>query len=71
MSQTDSENEEDDDSEYFRSKSSLFGDEEPNWFLQKRQFQGTHSPVPVPMLVPKPTTDAKVSDNADNVGFFD
>nr|CAH7715869.1 unnamed protein product [Callosobruchus chinensis] len=55
-----SESENEDDSEYFRTNSSLLSEEEPNWFLQKRQFQGTHSPVPVPMLVPNPTTEAKV-----------
>ncbi|CAG9854521.1 unnamed protein product [Phyllotreta striolata] len=49
------------DSEYFTTKSAIWSDDEPNWFLQKRQFQGgTHSPVPVPMLVPNPTTEAKV-----------
>nr|CAI5826659.1 unnamed protein product [Callosobruchus analis] len=58
VAQSESENE--DDSEYFRTNSSLLSEEEPNWFLQKRQFQGTHSPVPVPMLVPNPTTEAKV-----------
>ncbi|CAH1994577.1 unnamed protein product [Acanthoscelides obtectus] len=55
-----SESDDEDDSEYFRTNSSLLSEEEPNWFLQKRQFQGTHSPVPVPMLVPNPTTEAKV-----------
>ncbi|XP_066151682.1 uncharacterized protein [Euwallacea fornicatus] len=53
----DSENE---DEEYLRSSSSLFNDSESNWFLQKRKFQGTNSPVPVPMLVPNPSDDAKV-----------
>ncbi|CAH1127866.1 unnamed protein product [Ceutorhynchus assimilis] len=56
----DSENEEDDDAEYFRSSSSLLDDNESNWFLQKRHFQGTASPVPVPMLVPNPSSEAKV-----------
>lgn len=59
VSHTDSEDEVEGDNEYFRSRSSLIGDDEPNWFLQKRHFQ-TASPVPVPMLVPKPTTEAKV-----------
>ncbi|KAF5291019.1 hypothetical protein FQR65_LT11472 [Abscondita terminalis] len=31
-----------------------------NWTLQKRHFAGTASPIPVPMLVPNPTTEAKV-----------
>ncbi|XP_066246029.1 uncharacterized protein [Euwallacea similis] len=53
----DSENE---DEEYLRSSSSLFNDSESNWFLQKRKFQGTNSPVPVPMLVPNPSDEAKV-----------
>ncbi|CAH0557348.1 unnamed protein product [Brassicogethes aeneus] len=56
---TDSEDDDQDDSEYFKNKS-LLSDDDANWFLQKRQFQGTHSPVPVPMLVPDPTGDAKV-----------
>ncbi|XP_019871463.2 uncharacterized protein LOC109599854 isoform X2 [Aethina tumida] len=57
---SDSEDEEDqDDAEYFKNKS-LLSDDDANWYLQKRQFQGTHSPVPVPMLVPDPTGDAKV-----------
>ncbi|XP_074031207.1 uncharacterized protein isoform X5 [Leptinotarsa decemlineata] len=61
VSSTDSENEDDDndDKEYFHQKS-LLSDDEPNWFLQKRQFQGTASPVPVPMLVPSPAIEAKV-----------
>ncbi|XP_018574031.1 uncharacterized protein LOC108913044 isoform X2 [Anoplophora glabripennis] len=59
VSQTESEDEREvDDSEYFRN--SLQNEDESNWFLQKKQFQGTHSPVPVPMLVPNPTTEAKV-----------
>ncbi|KAJ8913546.1 hypothetical protein NQ315_017097 [Exocentrus adspersus] len=58
VTQSESEDEED-DTEYFRS-TSLLNDDESNWFLQKKQFQGTHSPVPVPMLVPNPTTEAKV-----------
>jgi hypothetical protein len=46
---------------YFRtSSSSLLGADESNWYLQKRQFSGTHSPIPVPMLVPNPLTSAKV-----------
>ncbi|XP_057670595.1 uncharacterized protein LOC130902455 isoform X1 [Diorhabda carinulata] len=57
---SDSDNDVEDDSEYFRTRSGIWSDDEPNWFLQKRAFRGTHSPVPVPMLVPKPTTDAKV-----------
>ncbi|CAH1108897.1 unnamed protein product [Psylliodes chrysocephalus] len=61
ISDSDEDNEEDNDSEYFKTRSSIWSDDEPNWFLQKRQFQtGTHSPVPVPMLVPNPTTEAKV-----------
>ncbi|XP_072402634.1 uncharacterized protein [Diabrotica undecimpunctata] len=59
-SDSDHEGNEDDDNEYFRTKSSFWSDDEPNWFLQKRTFQGTHSPVPVPMLVPNPTIEAKV-----------
>lgn len=60
MPLSDSEDEEDqDDAEYFKNKS-LLSDDDANWYLQKRQFQGTHSPVPVPMLVPDPTGDAKV-----------
>ncbi|XP_050306519.1 uncharacterized protein LOC126743472 isoform X2 [Anthonomus grandis grandis] len=55
-----SENGEEGDAEYFQSTCSILSDSESNWFLQKRQFQGTHSPVPVPMLVPNPTADAKV-----------
>ncbi|KAK5646149.1 hypothetical protein RI129_004613 [Pyrocoelia pectoralis] len=35
-------------------------DWQENWKLQKRQFTGTASPVPVPMLVPNPTNEAKV-----------
>lgn len=53
--------ESEDDGEYFRSSSSLLNDSESNWFLQKRKFQGTNSPVPVPMLVPNPSNEAKVS----------
>ncbi|XP_044750176.1 uncharacterized protein LOC123310669 isoform X2 [Coccinella septempunctata] len=62
VSSSDSEREDErlDEAEYFRSNSA-FSNEEPNWFLQKRQFRGgTSSPVPVPMLVPDPTTEAKV-----------
>ncbi|XP_019757284.2 uncharacterized protein LOC109535752 isoform X4 [Dendroctonus ponderosae] len=55
----DSDNEQD-DAEYFRSSSSLFEESESNWLLQRRKFHGTHSPVPVPMLVPNPLDDAKV-----------
>ncbi|XP_030765391.1 uncharacterized protein LOC115889511 isoform X2 [Sitophilus oryzae] len=51
---------EEDDAEYFRSTSSLLSDSESNWLLQRRNFQGTASPVPVPMLVPNPTSEAKV-----------
>ncbi|XP_060516758.1 uncharacterized protein LOC132696137 isoform X2 [Cylas formicarius] len=51
---------EEDGTDYFRSSSSLLGDSDTNWFLQRRHFQGTPSPVPVPMLVPNPTTEAKV-----------
>ncbi|KAL3281084.1 hypothetical protein HHI36_004308 [Cryptolaemus montrouzieri] len=51
---------ENDDVEYFRSNSA-FGNDEPNWFLQRKQFRpGSNSPVPVPMLVPDPTSEAKV-----------
>lgn len=60
VSQTESDDDhENDDTEYFRN--TLQSEDESNWFLQKKQFQGTHSPVPVPMLVPNPTTEAKVS----------
>ncbi|XP_031344890.1 uncharacterized protein LOC116171966 isoform X3 [Photinus pyralis] len=31
-----------------------------NWKLQRRQFAGSASPIPVPMLVPNPTVVAKV-----------
>lgn len=45
--------------------SSLFSGEdsvdfEDNWRLQKRKYTSSNSPVPVPMLVPNPTTEAKV-----------
>ncbi|XP_045470819.1 uncharacterized protein LOC123678075 isoform X2 [Harmonia axyridis] len=64
VSSSDSDREEDRlgnvDVDYFRSNSA-FSNDEPNWFLQKRQFlRGPSSPVPVPMLVPDPTTEAKV-----------
>lgn len=50
---------------YLRTTSSLFNGEESvdfedNWRLQKRKFTSCNSPVPVPMLVPNPTTEAKV-----------
>lgn len=50
---------------YVRTTSSLFGgdesvDFEDNWRLQKRKYTSSSSPVPVPMLVPNPTIDAKV-----------
>lgn len=50
---------------YVRTTSSLFSGEESvdfedNWRLQKRKFTSSNSPVPVPMLVPNPTTEAKV-----------
>lgn len=35
-------------------------DFEENWYLQKRRNISSHSPVPVPMLVPNPINDAKV-----------
>ncbi|XP_076254985.1 uncharacterized protein LOC143192981 isoform X3 [Rhynchophorus ferrugineus] len=61
---TDPENEDDNnlknDAEYFRSTSSLFSDSESNWRLQRRSYRGSPSPVPVPMLVPNPTNEAKV-----------
>ncbi|KAF5289894.1 hypothetical protein FQA39_LY14956 [Lamprigera yunnana] len=41
-----------------RSKNKLGWKE--NWMLQKRQFTGNASPIPVPMLVPNPTVEAKV-----------
>lgn len=59
MYQTDSENEED-DADYFRNTNNLLAENDSNWYLQKRQFKSTASPVPVPMLVPNPTDDAKV-----------
>lgn len=57
--------EEDPEPLYVRTTSSLFGgdetvDFEDNWTLQKRKYTSSNSPVPVPMLVPNPTTDAKV-----------
>lgn len=50
---------------YLRTTSSLFSGEEgvdfeDNWRLQKRKYTSSNSPVPVPMLVPNPTTEAKV-----------
>lgn len=53
-------------SEEEREKSSskktkhLDPDWQENWYLQKRRFNGSHSPVPVPMLVPNPINEAKV-----------
>lgn len=35
-------------------------DWQDNWSLQRRKFAGTSSPIPVPMLVPNPSTEAKV-----------
>ncbi|KAL1497122.1 hypothetical protein ABEB36_008132 [Hypothenemus hampei] len=56
-----SENEDyEDDVEYFRSSSSLYDESESNWVLQRRKFHGSHSPVAVPMLVPNPSSEAKV-----------
>lgn len=57
--------EEDPEPLYVRTTSSLFGgddslDFEDNWTLQKRKYASSSSPVPVPMLVPNPTTEAKV-----------
>ncbi|RZB39631.1 GPI-anchored adhesin-like protein PGA55 [Asbolus verrucosus] len=47
-----------DDVHYFRENTSLLDNSDANWYLKKRELHG--SPVPVPMLVPNPTTTAKV-----------
>ncbi|XP_025831442.1 uncharacterized protein LOC108740591 isoform X3 [Agrilus planipennis] len=55
----------DEEPQYIRTDSLLkvngYSDEwHENWMMQKRRLNGTASPVPVPMLVPNPNTEAKV-----------
>ncbi|XP_044267541.1 uncharacterized protein LOC123013208 isoform X2 [Tribolium madens] len=39
---------------------SLLSNSDSNWYLQRRQFHSSNSPVPVPMLVPNSLMNAKV-----------
>lgn len=39
---------------------SLLRNDDSNWYLQRRQFSNSNSPVPVPMLVPNSLMNAKV-----------